>query len=56
MDMCDGLSENAYNSIVMHLYTATKSVFKSCCKKAVEEEKNENEKHDRPIFDFKVSG
>lgn len=56
MDMCDGLSETAYNNIIIHLYTATQSVFQSCCKKAVEEEKKENEKQGRPISNLKVSG
>lgn len=45
MDMCDGLSETAYNKIIMHLYTATQSVFQSCCKKAVKEEKKKKMKN-----------
>ncbi|XP_043499981.1 uncharacterized protein LOC122522774 [Polistes fuscatus] len=56
MDMCDGLSEAVYNNIITRLHDATKSIFQSCCKKAVEKEKEENEKHNRPIFNLKVSG
>lgn len=56
MDICDGLSQQAYDNIVVHLYSATKAVFDFCCEKAVNEEKKENEKHERRLLNFKVSG
>lgn len=56
MDICDGLSESSYNKIIEHIYSATKSVFEFCSKKAVDEEKKENNKHERSTLNLKVSG
>lgn len=56
MDLCEGLRESSYNNIVNHIYETTKSIFELCSKKAVEEEKKENEKQERPILNLKVSG
>ncbi|XP_076549216.1 uncharacterized protein LOC143306722 [Osmia lignaria lignaria] len=56
MDICDGLSDASYNSIVKHMHSATKTIFEFCCKKAVEEEKNENEKRKKQLLNLKVSG
>lgn len=56
MDICDGLSNSAYNNIVEHQHSATKSVFEYFSRKAVEEEKKENERRERPILNLKVSG
>lgn len=56
MDIGAGLSENAYNKIYDHIHSATKKVFEFCCKKAVSEEMRENEKLERPLLNFKVSG
>ena len=56
MDICDGVSTAAYERIVRNLHSVSQTVFESYCKKAVKEEKAENEKHERPIDDFKVSG
>ncbi|XP_014612682.1 PREDICTED: uncharacterized protein LOC106791518 [Polistes canadensis] len=56
MDICDGLSESTYHNAITHLYNASKTIFQSCCKKAVEKEKEKNEKHNRPTSHLKVSG
>ncbi|CAD6216153.1 GSCOCG00004372001-RA-CDS, partial [Cotesia congregata] len=56
MDICNGLSESTYNAIVLLLHTTTQSLFKASCVKAIDEEKSENEKHERPILNLKVSG
>lgn len=56
MDIGSGIAEETYNRIVSHIHVAAKTVFDYCCKKAVEEEKKENEKIERPILNFKVSG
>jgi len=53
MDICDGLSESAYDKIIDHFHSAAKAVFKFCSK-AVEEEKKKNEEHERQ--NLKVSG
>lgn len=57
MDICDGLIENLYNKIIEYVYSlsVTKSVFEFCNKKAVEEEKKKNEKHEKPILNLEVS-
>lgn len=56
MDICSGLSESAYNSIIVHIHSTAKSVFDLLSKKAVEEEKKMNEQQQRPILNLKVSG
>lgn len=56
MDICDGLSQQAYDNVVVHIHSATKAVFDFCCEKAVNEEKKENEKHERRLLDLKISG
>jgi len=56
MDMCNGISQHAYDNIIKHVHSASKSVFDSCCQKAVQEEKEENSKRERPLLNLKVSG
>lgn len=56
MDICNGISESSYNAIISLIYTATQSVFQASCVQAANEEKAENEKHERPILNLKVSG
>lgn len=56
MDLCKGLSQSSYDRILDYLHTAISSVFSYCCEKAVEEEKKENEKNERPLLHLKVSG
>lgn len=56
MDIGKGLSKNAYDLIVAYVHSASKSVFEFSCKRAIEEEKKENEKNKTPILHLKVSG
>ncbi|CAH2100864.1 unnamed protein product [Euphydryas editha] len=56
MDICNGISESTYNAVTSLLHTSTQSLFQASCVKAVGEEKRENEKHERPILNLKVSG
>lgn len=56
MDIGKGLSKNTYDLIVEHVHSASKSVFDFLCKKAVDEEKRENEKNKFPLLNLKVSG
>ncbi|CAB3262536.1 unnamed protein product [Arctia plantaginis] len=56
MDISQGLAKTTYDQIVQHLYTASKTMFESVCKKAVEEEKELNIQNERPADRFKVSG
>lgn len=56
MDICDGISQSAYDRIVQYLHAASLSVFDYCCKKAVKEEQIENEKRELPLLKLKVSG
>jgi len=55
MDIGSGIAEETYNRIYDHIHLAAKKVFEFCCKKAVEEKK-ENENRERPVLNFKVSG
>jgi len=56
MDIGQGISISTYDSIVQHIYTAARSVFDAVCKRAVEEEKEENVNNERPPNDLKISG
>lgn len=56
MDICGGLSAQAYTHIMKHIYTSTRIMFNIFCKKAGEEEKKKNEKHERNLHFFDVSG
>lgn len=56
MDLGEGLSNNAYYLILQHVYDAAKVTFLTLRKKAVKEEQLENEKHERPLNNFKISG
>lgn len=56
MNISTGLGKTAYTNIICHLYTASETVFKKFCKKAAQEEKEENSKQDRPLLNLKVSG
>ena len=56
MDIGQGISQNAYELIVQHMYTASSSMFQFVRQKATDEEKEANIKNNRPATDFKVSG
>jgi len=56
MDMCSGISQHAYDNIIKHVHSTSKSVFDSYCQKAVQKEKEENSKRERPLLNLKVSG
>lgn len=56
MDIGQGISYSAYNNIVQHIHSASKNVFEALCAKAVTEEQKENEKHERPLSNLKISG
>jgi len=56
MDICQGLAKSTYDKIVQHLYSASKLMFESVCKKAVKEEQEKNVKNEQTANCFKVSG
>lgn len=56
MDISSGMAEETYNGICTHIHASARKVYEFCCKKAVEEEKKENEKREIPILNLKVSG
>lgn len=56
MDLGQGLTIGVYEQAMQHIYTAAHSMFESICKKAVEEEKEENVKNERPPNHLKISG
>ncbi|EZA47414.1 hypothetical protein X777_16316 [Ooceraea biroi] len=56
MDISQGISICTYDSIVKHIHTAARSVFDTFCKKAIEEEKEENVENGRLPNHLKVSG
>lgn len=56
MDIVNNIAEEIYNGIYTNIHVAANKVYEFCCKKAIEEEKKENEKHNRSIMNFKVSG
>ncbi|XP_015177660.1 PREDICTED: uncharacterized protein LOC107067025 [Polistes dominula] len=56
MDICNGLTESSYNGIISIIHNTTQSAFRASTVKAVSEEKAENEKHERPVINLKVSG
>lgn len=56
MDISKGLSKGTYDRVVQHIHECTKLVFDAMCLRVVEQEKKENEKRERPLLDFKVSG
>lgn len=56
MDISKGLSKGTYNKVVQHIHECTKLVFDAMYLRVVEQEKKENEKRERPLLDFKVSG
>lgn len=56
MDLGAGLSSRAYDSIIKYVYDSAKKMFDISCQQAAEEEKEENEKKERPLLDFTVSG
>ncbi|KAI4492090.1 hypothetical protein M0802_010098 [Mischocyttarus mexicanus] len=55
MDMSQGFIKPTYDNAVDFVYTASKIVFESVCKKAVEEEKELNIQNERPADHLKVS-
>lgn len=56
MDLGEGLSKTAYDSILEHIHQASKIYFSQSCNKAVEEEKKLNEQAEVPLLEMKVSG
>jgi len=56
MDMGKELSKGTYDTVVQHIHECTKLVFDAMCLRVVEQEKKVNEKRERPLLDFKVSG
>jgi len=56
MDIGTGLSKDAYDRIVQHIYTASKNHFDKMSLRVVEKEKEENKKRQLPCENFKVSG
>ncbi|KYM81197.1 hypothetical protein ALC53_08268 [Atta colombica] len=46
MDICNGLTKDAYNKIAEHIYSVTKAEFESCAQRVINEENKENEKED----------
>lgn len=56
MDISKGLSKTTYDRVIQHIHKSTKMVFDAMCLRVVEQEKGENEKKERPLLDFKVSG
>ena len=56
MDISNGMAEETYNGIYTNFHATASKVYEFCCKKAVKEEKKENEERERPILNLKVSG
>lgn len=56
MDMCQGLRKKTYNAIMRRLHTASESVFKIVCEKAVHEERQINVKNGEIDTHLHVSG
>lgn len=54
MDIGKGLTQSTYDLIVNHIFDAVTNVFKSTCKKAVQEEMDSNEKHGEIRTNLKV--
>jgi len=51
-----GLSQRSYDGIVQYIYASSKKFFEISCKKAIQEEIENNEKEERPILNLSVSG
>ncbi|XP_071633109.1 uncharacterized protein [Temnothorax longispinosus] len=56
MDLGSGISKTAYALIIEHMYTSIKKHFDLSCAHAVEAEQKENEKNEKPLLKFTVSG
>lgn len=56
MDICKGLSKNAYGSAIQHIHSAASTMFETFSKKAVDEEKAKNVQNGRYETHLKVSG
>lgn len=56
MDISKGLSINTYERVIQHIHEAAKTIFDAMCLRVVEEERKENEKKERLINNFTVSG
>ena len=56
MDLGSGLCIQTYDHIIKHVHSSVKKIFALSCKNAVEEEKNNNEKNEKPLLNFTVSG
>jgi len=56
MDICNGLAESAYNNIIEHIYSVTKTEFEFCTQRTADEEQKENIKRERSSSHLEVSG
>jgi len=56
MDLGRGLSQKSYDGIVQYIYASSKKFFEISCKKAIQEEIENNEKEERPILNLSISG
>jgi len=56
MDLGRGLSQRSYDGIVQYIYVSSKKFFEISCKKAIQEEIENNEKEERPVLNLSVSG
>ncbi|CAK9829653.1 hypothetical protein ANTRET_LOCUS6952 [Anthophora retusa] len=56
MDLGCELSVRANDGIIQHIHTAVRKMYNDTCHKAVEEEKQYNEKKEQPVTNLKVSG
>ena len=56
MDLGCELSERAYDGIIQHIHASLQKIYNDTCHKAVEEEKQYNEKEEQPLTNLKVSG
>lgn len=55
MDLGQGLSTSAYKNALKKIHAATNAIFDNLCRKAVEEEKEENDKNGKSLLSLKVS-
>jgi len=52
MDLGRGLSQRNYDGIVQYIYVSSKKFFEISCKKAIQEEIENNEKEERPKLKY----
>lgn len=56
MNLGTGISQHAYDRIIQHIHVSVKKLFEVSTKNAIELEKKENEKKEKPILNLTVSG